>query len=658
MNATWMRPVVWSAVVAGALAACAGGSGSDADPAAAGVAPPAESQARVELLAGGLGGSGYVDGPVGRARLCFPGAMTEGADGTLYFLDCNAVRALSPDGELRTIAGSRFDEAGWVDGPGLQARFSYPRGIAVDAGGGVFVADLGNAAIRRIAPGGDVTTVAGHPGEERPRDGAAGDARFWNPQSLAIDADGRLLIGDGTALRRLSREGTVDTVAGSITGENGNSDGPAGQARFGGLLCALAFDTTGALYLSDTFSGTLRRLADGQVTTVAPPPALQMPGATNFGGAGQLVPCGVAVDAAGGLQVSEGALFRRRNGDLLAADAGNAVLHRVAADGSVSTLLGQPAQVGAVDGAAGAARFQSPSGVAVDPDGNVFVADFWNHSIRRISPAGVVTTVAGSAAESALVDGPVAVARFEAPIGVAIDAARNLYVTDMLSSVVRRITPLGMVSTLAGSRAVQGGADGTGAEASFFRPRAPVVDAAGFVLVLQGGAVRRISPQGVVTTWVGRFDAEGRVDGTGTAARFTAPGGMAVDAMGNVFVADSGNHSIRKITPAGVVTTFAGSPGVPGHLDGRAAAARFRWPGQMTFDADGNLFVADTDNSVVRRITPQGEVSTVAGVGSTRAVALGERGLLNRPVGLGVLPGLPRRLVLSDENAVLVVTPR
>jgi sugar lactone lactonase YvrE len=642
--------------MAWSLAACMGGGGNDAAPASIGVAPPAESQSRVELLAGGLGGSGYVDGPASRARLCYPGAMTEGADGTLYFLDCNAVRALSPNGELRTIAGSRLDEVGWVDGEGMQARFSNPLGIAVDADAGVLVADYGNAAIRRIAPGGRVTTVAGQPGNTLPSDGAAGDARFRGPQSLAIDAGGSLLIGDGSALRRLSREGRVDTVAGSMEGESGISDGPALQARFGGLICALAYDANGALVLTDTFSGTLRRLANGQVTTLAPPPALQLPGSTNFGASAWL--CGAAFDVAGGLHVAGGALLKRRNGDLLAADGNNAVLSRVATDGSIVAVLGQPAQVGAADGVAGAARFQSPAGLAVDPDGNVFVADFWNHSIRKVSPAGLVTTVAGSAAESALVDGPAAVARFEAPNAVAIDAARNLYVTDQMSSVVRKITPQGVVSTLAGSRAVQGGADGTGAAASFFQPRAPAVDAAGSVLVLQGGAVRRISPQGVVTTWVGRFDAQGSADGIGTAARFTVPGGMAVDAAGNVFVADSGNHSIRKITPAGVVTTFAGSPGVPGHLDGRGAAARFRWPTLMTFDADGTLYVADTDNSVVRRITPQGEVSTVAGVGSTRAVALGERGLLNRPFGLGVLPGLPRRLVRSDENAVLVVTPR
>jgi sugar lactone lactonase YvrE len=184
------------------------------------------------------------------------------------------------------------------------------------------------------------------------------------------------------------------------------------------------------------------------------------------------------------------------------------------------------------------------------------------------------------------------------------------------------------------------------------------VDAAGFVYVADAGshAIRRISPAGTTTTLAGLADHPGSDDGTGNAARFSFPVALAVDGQGNVFVAEQDNHTVRRITPAGVVTTVAGKAGEPGRVDGAAAASRFFRPNALAFDADGNLFISDEANSVLRRLAPDGVVSTVAGRVASRAVVTGADGRLNEPQALAVLPGHPRRLAVVDEHAVLTVT--
>ncbi len=190
--------------------------------------------------------------------------------------------------------------------------------------------------------------------------------------------------------------------------------------------------------------------------------------------------------------------------------------------------------------------------MAVDGAGNVFVADTWNHTIRKITPTGVVTTLAGTAGSSGSADGTGATARFNEPFGVAVDGAGNVFVADTWNHTIRKITPTGVVTTLAGT--------------------------AGFV--------------------------EGSADGTGAAARFNEPYGVAVDGAGNVFVADTDNNTIRKITPSGVVTTLAGTAGSSGSTDGTGAAARFYWPEGVAVDGAGNVFVADAVNYTIRKITP------------------------------------------------------
>ena len=273
----------------------------------------------------------------------------------------------------------------------------------------------------------------------------------------------------------------------------------------------------------------------------------------------------------------------------------------------VTTLAGSTQ--GFADGTGNAAQFFGSSGIAVDAAGNVYVADDDNHRIRKITPAGVVSTFAGSGVPG-FADGTGIEAQFNSPLGVAVDGAGNVYVADGDNNRIRKITAAGLVSTLAGS-GVDGFADGMGAVARFGDTYGLAVDGAGNVFVADtyNNRIRKITPEGLVTTLAG--SAEGYSDGTGAAAKFFRPFCLAIDSEGTVFVADTGNNLIRKITILGVVTTLAGS--TQGFAEGAGTEAKFNNPCGMYVDASGTIFVADMWNNRIREIMPDGVVSTFAG---------------------------------------------
>jgi hypothetical protein len=272
----------------------------------------------------------------------------------------------------------------------------------------------------------------------------------------------------------------------------------------------------------------------------------------------------------------------------------------------VTKLAGTADLPGSMDGMGAVSRFNNPLGVAVDGAGNVFVADNGNDTIRKITPGGVVTTLAGTAGSSGSADGTGAAARFNKPFGVAVDGAGNVFVADYYNNTIRKITPSGVVTTLAGSAGLSGSADGTGAVARF-NPLGVAVDGAGnvFVADTSNNTIRKITPAGVVTTLAGTAGSSGSADGTGAAARFYGPMGVAVDGAGNVFVADN-YDTIRKITPAGVVTTLAGTAGWNGSADGtgppplQRGPKAWRWTGRAT------------SSSPTRATTPSGRSRQVA----------------------------------------------
>jgi len=308
---------------------------------------------------------------------------------------------------------------------------------------------------------------------------------------------------------------------------------------------------------------------------------------------------------------------------------------------NVTTLAGQAGHSGGGDGTGTAALFSGPADVAVDTSGNLYVADTNNDTIRKITPAGVVTTVAGTAGSAGSADGTGAAARFNRPAGIAVDSSGNVYVADTNNNTIRAITPAGVVTTLAGQAGASGSADGTGAAARFNGPSGLAVDAAGNLWVADtlNHTLRKITPAGVVTTGAGTAGVSGSADGTGAAARFFGPQGLAADGAGNLYVADTNNHTIRQVVLAtGTVTTLAGAAGAPGSVDGADSAARFFFPSGVTVDGAGNLYVADTDNDVIREVAAAGVVSTLAGQAGSAGSAdgFGSVARFNFPAGIAV----------------------
>lgn len=307
-----------------------------------------------------------------------------------------------------------------------------------------------------------------------------------------------------------------------------------------------------------------------------------------------------------------------RTGVLLVADAGNDSIRRVTLEGVVTTLAGlaDDRGAGSADGIGTQARFSAPSGVTVNNAGTVYVADTWNHTIRKITQAGMVTTLAGLAGNLGSEDGKGNVARFHEPTGLALDNAAYLYVADTFNHTIRKVSPEGVVTTIAGQADNPGYSDGVGKDARFFGPSGVAVDKAYNVYVADifNHAIRKITPAGVVSTFAGLAGSPGSNDGS-HGAQFDHPQGVAVDGAGNVYVADTGNHTIRKITPDRLVSTLAGLAGYynRGFADGKGSAARFSYPTAVAVDAKGNVFVTDSYNQVIRKVYPNGEVTTLGG---------------------------------------------
>lgn len=316
---------------------------------------------------------------------------------------------------------------------------------------------------------------------------------------------------------------------------------------------------------------------------------------------------------------------------------------------TVSTIAGN-GTYGYADGIGNTATLSRPQCVAVDDAGNVYVADMDNHRIRKVAPDGTVTTLAGSGTRG-FGDGAGAAAKFDNPFGVAVAPNGVVHVADTYNCKIRRIAPDGTVSTFAGSS--YGLVDGVGTAAKLNYPVGMAFDAASNLYVgdQYNHAIRKIAPDGTVTTLAGN-GTSGYVDGVGSAARFNKPLGIAVDAQGIVYVADNGNNRIRKITPDGTVSTLAGT-GTAGFADGDSAAAMFNWPYGVAVDRNGNVYVGDTQNYRIRMISPDGNVSTLAGTGMwSFADGPGTSAMFNRPNGVAI--DQAGNLYVGDQNSYRV----
>lgn len=598
MTGAWSTP--WFAVLA--VVSCGFPPLPEQAPAVDGGTAGEPLPISLELLAGDIGGPGNLDGLRGAARFSFPSKAAIDSTGNVYVADeaNHTIRKISPTGAVTTLAGSP-GRSGGVDGTGSAARFSSPGGIVLDGTGNLYVADAGSCAIRKVAADGTVTTFAGTAGLCGGADGTGPAARFNRPSDVAIDGNGNLYVADrdNHTIRKITAARVVTTLAGSA-GMRGVMEGTGAAARFNEPL-GVAVDGAGTVYVCDSGNNTIRRVtAAGVVTTFA-----------GFGEPGGVDGVGTAAMFDHPADVVLGPFST-----LYVADTGSHLIRKVTVPGaSVTTLAGTAGQRGSADGTGPAARFDAPTGIAVDATGNLYAVDHGNSTIRKISTGAVVTTLAGAAEPRGGADGTRATATFARPFGVAADGAGNLYVADQENHTIRTVTAGGAVTTIAGSAGVRDVLDGPGTTARFADPAAVAVDGAGTLHVADTGnhTIRKITPAGDVTTLAGTGRMPGSVDGTGPAARFHSPGGVAVDGAGTLYVADTGNHTLRKVTADGVVMTMAGAPGMPGSADGTGGGARFNGPSSVAVDRAGNIYVADRGNATIRKVTPDAVVTTLAG---------------------------------------------
>ena len=600
------------------------------------------------LLAGGtvwgqrylittVAGGGVPSTPALATSVALPAPASVATDtaGNVYFAAGNLVFKVDASGVLTRVAGSSTLPGYSGDGGvATSARLNQPSGVAVDAAGNLYIADSGNAVIRKVAPAaGVIMTVAGNGTAGYAGDGGpATGAQLNNPQGLAVDAAGNLYVADSknNAIRKVAATGTITTVAGNGTAGYGGDGGLATSAELNNPQ-GVAVDGSGDLLIADTNDNVIRAVAaaTGIITTAA---GNGTAGYSGDGGpatsAALETPSSVAVDDFGNLYIL---VLPAPSAPILGVMPPQSFFIRkvVAETGVISTVAGGGNLVGFLgDGGPATNVYFNASGVAVDGAGDMYIADTTHARIRKVAAAtGTITTVAGNGGSQYSGDaGPATGAQLDDPQGVAVDGSGNLFIADSFNAVIRKVAAAtGTITTVAGNGT--GGYSGDGGPATnagLGYPSGVAVDGAGNLYIADpgGGVIRKVAAAtGTITTVAGNGTSGQSGDGgPATSAAFDGPAAVALDATGNLYIADTYNFKIRKVTAAtSIITTGAGN-GIWGYAGdgGPATSAELRWPSGVALDGAGNLYINDfSAYSAIRKVAAAtGVITSVAGTGT------------------------------------------
>src|ERR1017187_4986606 len=557
-------------------------------------------------------GFGGDSGPATDASLHLPSALAVDSSGKVYIAVSadNTVRVVTTDGLINLFAGSGYPGfygdynagtttagvcTGCVAGTATLAGLTNPQDVEIGPNNTILIADTGNASIRSVSSAGIITTLSGLNGGAglvASGDGVANTLAMLAPFGVTADSSGNLYVAEsGTyRIRKIDTAGNITTAIGDGNQGFAGDGGPANKVEMSGPT-SVALDSSGNLYFADSLNNRIRKLAGGTVRTFAGNGVFSYSGDGAAATSAQLnTPMGVGVSSA----------------NLYIADTANNAVRSVA-NGVISNFAGTGTAGSSGDGnAATGAQLNGPQGLAVDSAGSLYIADTQNHRVRKVTN-GNISTVAGNGTAGSGGDGGAAgSAQLNLPFGVAVDGPGNLYIAEFGNNRVRKVSTNGNISTLAGS-GVSGysGDKGQAASAMLNGPQGVAVDSAGNVYIADtaNNRVRMVAPNGVITTVAGTGAAGVSGDGgLAVNALVGNPGALATDSVGNVYIAD-GSARVRKLFPSGIITTIAGA-GTRGYSGdgGAATSAKLNGPSAVAVDNQGGLYVADTLNNAVRSL--------------------------------------------------------
>jgi uncharacterized protein (TIGR03437 family) len=594
-------------------------------------------------------------GPASSAQLNNPQGVAVDASGAVYIADSanNRVRVVSPAGIITTFAGD--GTVGYADADAAtDGQLHTPTGLAIDKSGNLYIADSGNSVVRQVSTTGAITTVAGSSAVGYFGDGGpATSAYLVGPLDVAVDGSGDLFIADtgNAVIRKVTPDGNINTVAGSnIVGFSGDG-GKATSAELNQPR-GVAVDSSGNIYIAEYGDSRIRNVSNGTISTIAGTGVIGFSGDGSQSAKAQLAsPWSVCVDSGGNVYVADQSNFRIR---------------KITSDGTISTVAGDGLLSYSGDGGQAAkAQLDGPQGLGMDSAGNLYIADTQNNAVREVFAGGLMASIAGTGIAGFSGDGgQAAVAQLNKPQGVAVDSTGNLYIADTLNNRVRLVSPAGVIATVAGTGAAGFSGDGGPASnAQLNRPQGLAVDTAGnlYIADVNNSRIRKVSPDGTIHVVAGTGASSYSGDGgPATSAFLNGPEAVAVDSAGNLFIADTGNNRIRLVTPDGNISTSVGT-GAPGHTGdgGPAANALIAAPGSVAVDSAGNLYIGDSSTRV-RKVSPDGIIVTITG--SNSPGYSGDGGLatdaqINGPLGMALDASGGLYVADSGNSAIRLLQP-